>query len=63
MLAWKTQEGSGVHADISCARVSEFIGDLAVASSAADHLADEAVVLERGRVDPLRARPSIRSRT
>ena len=62
MLAWKTQEGSGVYADISCARVSEFVSDLSVANSAADHMADEAVVLESGRVDPLRARQPIRSR-
>ena len=35
MFGWSVQEGSGVYADVSCARVSEFEADMSVPNSAA----------------------------
>ncbi|MBT9288027.1 nucleotidyltransferase domain-containing protein [Hyphomicrobiaceae bacterium 22] len=52
LLAWKTQEGSGVYADISCARLSDFVAGLNVPNTAANLMADEAVLLEISRADP-----------
>lgn len=45
MLGWRTQEGSGVFGDLTCARLSEFIADLGVANSAASEVAIDGVVL------------------
>lgn len=45
MLGWRVQEGSGVHADVSCTRLSDFRADLSVANSAASHILDDSVVL------------------
>jgi hypothetical protein len=45
MFGWRVQEGSGVFADVSCARLSEFRADLNVANSAASHMVDDGVVL------------------
>lgn len=45
-VGWTVQEGSGVYADISCARESEFQDDLTVANSAAREISRSAVVLE-----------------
>ncbi len=46
MLGWRVQEGSGVYADVSCTRLSDFRADISVANSAASHLIDEGVVLD-----------------
>jgi len=46
MLGWRVQQGSGVYADVSCTRLSDFRADLHVANSAASHLADEGVILD-----------------
>lgn len=46
MVGWKVQEGSGVYADISCARLSEFQSDLIVANSAAREIARSGIALE-----------------
>jgi hypothetical protein len=48
MYGWRVQEGSGVFADLSCIRLSEFKNDLEVANSAVSHLIDEGVVLRVG---------------
>lgn len=48
MFGWKLQEGSGVHADATCIRLSEFVSDLSVANSAASHLVCEGIVLDLG---------------
>ncbi len=48
MLGWKTQAGSGVHADVLCAYESEFIADLAVANSRTREIAGHAVLLTSG---------------
>lgn len=45
VLGWKTQFGSGVHADVLCSYESEFIADLAVANSQAREIAGHAVRL------------------
>lgn len=49
MFGWHLQEGSGVHGDVSCIRLSEFVADLSVANSAASHLVDEGIVLDLGQ--------------
>lgn len=46
MLGWTIQEGSGVFADISCVRMSEFKSDLAVANSAMCNIADHGLVID-----------------
>jgi len=46
MLGWAVQAGSGVHADISCARISEFESDLSIANSAAREVLRDGVLLE-----------------
>lgn len=45
MLGWRTQAGSGVHADVLCAYESEFVADLAVANSRTREVAGHAVLL------------------
>lgn len=45
MFGWRIQEGSGVHADVSCTRLSDFRADLTVANSAASHMLDDGIVL------------------
>lgn len=47
MFGWALQEGSGVHADISIARFSEFSADLGVPNSAASHILDDGILLVR----------------
>lgn len=46
MLGWRVQEGSGVYADVTCTRLSDFRADLDVANSAASHLMKEGIVLD-----------------
>ena len=48
MSGWRIQEGSGVYADVSCIRLSEFHADLAVANSASSHIVVDGVVLDVG---------------
>lgn len=48
MFGWQIQEGSGVYADVSCTRLSDFRADLKVANSAASHIAGDGVVLHVG---------------
>lgn len=48
LFGWKVQEGSGVYADLSFVRLSDFRDDLAVANSAASHIAQDGVVLNVG---------------
>ncbi|MCZ7860956.1 nucleotidyltransferase domain-containing protein [Agrobacterium salinitolerans] len=45
MFGWRVQEGSGVYADLTCARLSEFCDDLRVANSAASHIVEDGLVL------------------
>lgn len=45
MFGWRVQEGSGVYADVSCTRLSDFRDDLKIANSAASHMADDGIVL------------------
>ncbi len=45
MFGWRVQEGSGVYADLSCTRLSDFRADLKVANSAASHMVDDGVVI------------------
>ena len=45
MLGWRIQEGSGVYADVSCTRLSDFRADLSVANSAASYIVDDGIVL------------------
>lgn len=45
MFGWRLQEGSGVYADISCTRLSDFRADLQVANSAASHIVNDGIVL------------------
>ena len=45
MFGWRIQEGSGVYADLSCTRLSDFRADLKVANSAASHMVHDGVVL------------------
>jgi predicted nucleotidyltransferase len=47
LFGWRLQEGSGVHADVSVARLSEFQADLEVANSAASHIVDDGILLVR----------------
>lgn len=46
LLGWKLQEGSGVYADVSAARVSEFEADLNVANSAAREVLRDGLLIE-----------------
>lgn len=46
MLGWRVQEGSGVYADVTCTRLSDFRADLNVANSAASHIVDDGIVLD-----------------
>lgn len=46
LYGWRVQEGSGVYADVSCTRLSDFRADLDVANSAASHIVDDGVVLD-----------------
>lgn len=46
MFGWRVQEGSGVYADVSCTRLSDFRADLAVANSAVSHMLDDGIVLD-----------------
>ena len=45
MFGWRVQEGSGVYADLSCIRISDFRADVHIANSAVSHMIDEGVVL------------------
>lgn len=45
MFGWHVQDGSGVYADVSCTRLSDFRADLKIANSAASHMADDGIVL------------------
>lgn len=47
MFGWALQEGAGVHADVSVARLSEFEEDLKIANSAASHISDHGILLVR----------------
>lgn len=47
LFGWALQEGSGVHADVSIARLSEFSADLDVPNSAASHIVDDGILLVR----------------
>jgi predicted nucleotidyltransferase len=47
IFGWALQEGSGVHADVSIARISEFSADLEVPNSAASHIIDDGILLVR----------------
>lgn len=46
MFGWRIQEGSGVYADVSCIRLSDFRSDLAVANSATSHIVSDGLVLD-----------------
>ncbi|MDP2734191.1 MAG: nucleotidyltransferase domain-containing protein [Hoeflea sp.] len=46
MFGWRVQEGSGVFADVSCIRLSDFRADLNVANSASSHMVDDGLVLD-----------------
>lgn len=46
MLGWNVQDGSGVYADVSCARLSEFEADLSVANSAAREVLRDGILIE-----------------
>lgn len=46
LLGWSVQDGAGVHADISCARISEFEADLSIANSAAREVLRDGILLE-----------------
>lgn len=48
MFGWRVQEGSGVHADVSCIRLSDFREDLNVTNSATSHMVDDGLVLDVG---------------
>lgn len=45
-LGWEIQDGSGVYADVSCARISKFKDDLSVENSIAREISKEGIVLE-----------------
>ncbi|WP_438749716.1 nucleotidyltransferase domain-containing protein [Pararhizobium sp. O133] len=45
LFGWSVQEGSGVYADVSCIRLSDFRADLKIANSAASHIVDDGIVL------------------
>ncbi len=47
LFGWSLQEGSGVHADVSVVRLSDFEADLSVVNSAASHIADDGILLVR----------------
>jgi uncharacterized protein len=47
LFGWTLQDGSGVHADVSVTRVSDFQADLKVANSAASHIVDDGILLVR----------------
>ncbi|ANL87030.1 nucleotidyltransferase domain-containing protein [Rhizobium phaseoli] len=46
IIGWRLQEGSGVYADVSVIRLSEFKADLGVANSAVSHLVHDGIVFE-----------------
>lgn len=46
MFGWEIQERSGVHADVSCVRVSEFEADLSVANSGAREILRDGILIE-----------------
>lgn len=46
VFGWKVQEGSGVYADVSCAKLSEFAADIDVANSAAKEIVGHGILLE-----------------
>ncbi|BCH58825.1 hypothetical protein RvVAR0630_14490 [Agrobacterium vitis] len=45
MFGWRLQQGSGVYADVSCTRLSDFRADLGVANSAVSHMVHDGIVL------------------
>ncbi len=47
LFGWSLQDGCGVHADVSVARLSDFQADLNVANSAASHIVDDGILLVR----------------
>ncbi|QKJ94470.1 nucleotidyltransferase domain-containing protein (plasmid) [Agrobacterium pusense] len=46
MSGWRLQEGSGVYADVSCIRLSDFQADLSVANSASNHIVADGIVID-----------------
>lgn len=48
LFGWRLQEGSGVYADVTCTRLSDFRSDLAIANSAASHIVGDGLVLRVG---------------
>jgi hypothetical protein len=48
MSGWRIQQGSGVYADVTCIRLSDFHADLAVANSASSHIMADGVVIDVG---------------
>jgi predicted nucleotidyltransferase len=47
LFGWRLQEGSGIHADVSFTRLSDFQADLDVANSAASHIVNDGIRLVR----------------
>nr|WP_316654380.1 nucleotidyltransferase domain-containing protein [uncultured Gellertiella sp.] len=45
LYGWKVQQGSGVHADVTCTRLSDFVEDLEVANSAASSLVADGIII------------------
>ena len=43
LLGWETQSGSGVHADLHCCFLNEFLADRAVANTQTREIADHAL--------------------
>lgn len=46
LFGWDIQEGSGVYADVSCIRLSDFREDLSVPTSATSYMVDDGIVLD-----------------
>ncbi|NTF08481.1 nucleotidyltransferase domain-containing protein [Agrobacterium rubi] len=46
LFGWRVQEGSGVYADLSCVRLSDFRADLDIANSATSHMTSDGIVLD-----------------
>jgi hypothetical protein len=45
LFGWRVQEGSGVYADVTCTRLSDFQADLEVANSAASHMINDGMII------------------
>jgi hypothetical protein len=46
LLGWRVQEESGVYADVSCARISEFAADMLVPNTAAQEILRDGALIE-----------------